>query len=250
MSRRGARLVLATGILFGVVSLVDFWTARRWLLAINFEVYYHAGQAVLDGGAGPGVLAGGDLYTVTPPDHPTYRFLYPPVAVIAFLPFALFSTPWPGFALLTVIQVGAGLGLARILWRIVEGPGLRLERIDRALIAGFVIGSAYAVPSLFYGNVNLLVAVGVAAGIVWIEWERDGLAGASLALASLPKLFPAAIGGWYLQQRTWRAVAASLATAGGLAVASVGLFGIELHRTYLRRGLGSRLDASRYVGSM
>ncbi|MFW5903484.1 MAG: glycosyltransferase family 87 protein, partial [Halolamina sp.] len=253
MSRRDARLVLATGILFGAVALGHFWTARRGMLAINFEVYYHAGRAVLsaDGGTtGQALVSAGDLYAVTPPDHPAYRYLYPPIAVIAFLPFALFKSPWPGFVVLTAVQIGVGLALARLLWRFVAARGVRLDRIDRALIAGFVVGSSFVVPSLFFGNVNLLLAVGVAAAVVWVERDRDAAAGVALALASLPKVFPAAVGAWFLLRRSWRAAAASVATGAGLAVASVVLFGVDLHRTYLQRGLLSRVDPSRYAGGM
>jgi len=253
MNRRGARLVLATGILLGAISLVGLWTARRGMLAINFEVYYHAGQAVLsgDGGAtGQAMLSVSDLYAVTPPDHPAYRFLYPPIAVVPFLPFAPFSSPWPGFAVVTGLQVGAGLVLARMLWRVIEGHGVSLERVDRALIAGFVVGSAYAVPSVFFGNVNLLVALGVAAAVLGIERGREGVAGGALALASLPKIFPAAVGAWFLRRRSWRAAATSVATGLALLVASVALFGVDLHRTYLHRGLLSRVDGARYAGGM
>jgi len=241
MTRRDARLVLATGILFGGVTLAHLWTARRGMLAINFEVYYHAGRAV---------LSGGDLYAVTPPDHPAYRFLYPPVAVVGVLPFALLPSPWPGFAALTAIQIGAGLALARLLWRFVSAHGVRLKRLDRVLIAGYVVGSSYAVPSLFFGNVNPLIALGVAAAVVQVERGRETAAGVALALASLPKVFPAAVGGWFLRRRSWTAAAASVATGAGLAAASLALFGIDLHRTYLRRGLLSRVDPSRYAGGM
>ena len=251
MNRRGARLVLATGILFGAVSLANFWTGRRGMLAINFEVYYHAGQFVLGASdAGRSVLSAGDLYAVTPPDHPAYRFLYPPIAVVAFLPFALFSSPWPGFAVVTALQVGAGLVLARMLWRVIEGNGIHLERVDRALIAGFVVGSAYAVPSVFFGNVNLLVALGVAVAVVGIERGRESRAGVALALVSLPKIFPAAVGAWFLRRRSWRAAATSVGTGLALLVTSVALFGVDLHRTYLRRGLLSRVDGARYAGGM
>ena len=253
MTRRGARLVLATGLLFGAVSLANFWTARRGMLAINFEVYYHAGQTVLsgDGGTtGRAMLSAGDLYAVTPPDHPAYRFLYPPIAVVPFLPFALLSSPWPGFAVVTALQIGAALVLARMLWRVIEGHGIRLEKLDRALIAGFVVGSAYAVPSIFYGNVNLLVALGVGVAVLGIERDREGVAGGALALASLPKIFPAAVGAWFLRRRSWRAAATSVATGLALLVASVGLFGVDLHRTYLRWGLLSRVDGARYAGGM
>ncbi|MFT4891052.1 MAG: hypothetical protein ACI9YT_001974 [Halobacteriales archaeon] len=241
MTRRGARVVLAAGPLFGAVALAHLWSARRGMLAINVEVYYHAGRAV---------LSGGDLYAVTPPDHPAYRFLYPPVAVVGVLPFALLPSTWPGFVVLTAIQIGAGLALARLLWRFVSAHGVGLDRIDRALIAGYVVGSSYAVPSLFFGNVNLLIALGVAAAVVQVERGRETAAGVALALASLPKVFPAAVGGWFLRRRSWTAAAASVATGAGLAVASVALFGIDLHRTYLRRGLLSRVDPSRYAGGM
>jgi hypothetical protein len=94
------------------------------------------------------------------------------------------------------------------------------------------------------------VALGLAVAVVGLERGREGVAGNALALASLPKIFPAAVGAWFLRRRSWTAAAASVATGAGLAVASVALFGVELHRTYLRRGLLSRVDGARYAGGM
>lgn len=268
-SRRGPRLVLAGAVLVGAATLLGTATERPGLLAVNSDVYRVAARAA---------LAGGDLYAVHPAGFPQYRFVYPPVVVLAFLPLAPLSSLG---ALLAVVvpSVVAALALARLVTRRLRALGVPLGRLDAALVALFAVGWGHAVPTLYFGNVNLLLAAGTGAGLVWIDsladraddppagdtsttddppadgdegsadaWrvggvDRRSLAGVALSLPALVKLFPAAAGLWAVRRRAWRVVG----VAGGvglLAVAgSLALFGVGPHTTYLESALGGRLAA-------
>jgi hypothetical protein len=218
---------------------------RSHMLAANFEVYRVAAQAA---------LAGEDFYAVAPDRFPEFYYLYPPISIVPFLPFAGVGL-WTGFAVHTVLEVAIGLALAAVIVRWIE-QYRPLERLDRALIAAFVVGSIHVVPSLIYGQVNLRMALLVGVGLFSLERAagRDGLddvaAGVALAGAALLKVFPAAIGVWLLRSRAWRALASAIATGlGGLAL-GVAAFGPGRTRAFVFDALLPRTDAAAFVGGL
>lgn len=247
--RTGARLVLATGVLLGVAYLVHLATARPHMLGVNFRVYHVAAQTA---------LAGESLYAVTPPGLPAYRYLYPPVTVLAFVPYAPLG--WRvGFAVHTLVTVGVAVATGLLLVRVVESRGVRLARLDRALVVGWVVVGIHAVASLFFGQVNHHLLALLAVGFVAVEhgelpgggWPHgETISGVAFALAALVKLFPALAGVWLLRRRAWRAVAA--ATATGLAGLLVGVlaFGVDAHRAYVREALVPRQEHATFAGGL
>lgn len=236
--------------------LVAMAVDRSHMLAANFEVYRVAAEAA---------VAGEDFYAVAPERFPEFYYLYPPISIVPFLPFA-FVGLWVGFAIHTALEIGVGLALARVIVRWIERHR-SLERIDRALIAGFVVGSIHTVPSLVYGQINLRVALLVGVGLYLLERAVDDeprirgqsrltttrvetLAGVALAGAALLKVFPAAIGLWLLRLRAWRAAAGALVTGvGGLALGAA-VFGLEHTRTFVLEALLPRSDGEAFVGGL
>ncbi|PSQ19166.1 hypothetical protein BRD00_02665 [Halobacteriales archaeon QS_8_69_26] len=237
-----ARIALAFGVVMGL--LISWGLARGGsdLFMLNLEVYYYAAEAVLEGRAG-------DLYAVTPPDHPAYRFVYPPAVVAVFLPYALAPSPAVAFLVHTAGQVAAGLALAWLLVRETERHGVALGRIDRALVAAFVLAAIHTVPSLYFGNVNLALSLAVAAGLAYGA-RRPGVAGVALAVPAAVKVFPAPVGAWWVRDRAWRPALVAAGTGGAVGVASLLAFGPDLHRTYVRSAVLDRLDPSLYEGGM
>ncbi|WP_254766181.1 glycosyltransferase 87 family protein [Salinilacihabitans rarus] len=244
----GARAVLASGVFLGVLMFAYRSVERPHMLAANFAVYRVAAEAA---------LAGADFYAVAPAEFPHFFYLYPPITVVQFLPFA-FVGLWTGFAVHLALEVGAGLALAAVIVRRIERRR-PLATVDRALIAGFVVGSIHTVPSLFYGQVNLRMALLVALGLALLapvdarregRLDRETLAGVALAGAALLKVFPAAIGVWLLRLRAGRAVAGALATGlGGLGLGAL-VFGREATRTYVFDALLPRTDSEAFVGGL
>lgn len=249
--------------------VVALAVARSHMLAANYAVYRVAAEAA---------LAGEDFYAVAPERFPEFTYLYPPISVVAFLPFAFVGLR-TGFAVHTALEVGVALALAWVLVRWIERTR-PLARLDRLLIAGFAVASIHSVPSLVYGQVNLRTALLVALGLWLLERSTDEpddgslavavgsgpsaarvgslstparletLAGVALAGAALLKVFPAAIGIWLVRRRAWRAVAGAIATGfGGLALGAA-VFGLGRTRQYFGHVLLERTDEEAFVGGL
>lgn len=237
----GAWVVLATGILFGVRTFYLMRQGRADWLALNYKVYYHAAEAS---------MAGEPFYDVTPPDWPGYRYLYPPLSILAFYPFALPGSWVPGFVAHTAIAVAAGGGGAVLLGRYVERAGRSLSRLDYGLVAGFLVFSIHSAPSVYYGNVNVQLAALTVAAFVALDCDRELLAGAALALVAFIKVFPALFGVWLLRRQSWRAVGAAISTGVGLLALGIPVFGVEATRTYFDEALFPRNRAEMFAGGL
>jgi hypothetical protein len=230
---RSTRLVFALGILTGLtgVTTTAIVDPRQFMLAS--DVYLAAGDAV---------LGGGDIYEVTPPDHPGYHYIYPPIISCLFGPHALLGTELASFALQTLGNVGAAGGIVVVLQRALARRGVTLTRLDRALLAGFVLASSYSAITVLNGQVTLWLAFAVAVGLDGLDRNRDRLAGSAFAAAALVKVFPATLGLWLLRRRSWGGLAAALVTGfGGLALGALA-FGPDLTVTYLTDVLPGRND--------
>ncbi len=234
----GPRLLLAFGVVAGGVALASLLRRRPAFLALNADVYRVTARAA---------LSGGDLYAVHPPEWPAYRYRYPPVVVAGFLPLAALSRAGALVAV-DAVSVVAALGFARLLVGRLRALGVAATRLDAALVTGFVVASVHVVPTLYYGNVNLLLAATTGTGLLWLDGVEDGdaldrgsLAGVALAVPAVVKLFPAAVGLWAVRRRAWRAVGAAVVTGLVAVGASLALFGVEAHVAYLGRAVGGRL---------
>lgn len=236
----GVRLALGSGALFGVVYLANLLATRPGMLGVNAHVYFLAGAAV---------RSGGDLYGVAAPEFANLPYVYPPIVALAFVPYAGLGS-WPlAFAVHTVGTLAGCLVLARLLVELAERGGRSLPRIDRVLVALFVLGSVHVVPSLYYGNVNPLLVLSLAAGVVWAD-RSASRAGVAFAVPAVVKAFPAVFGLWLLRRRNWRAVGAAVAT-GLLAVAgSLLLFGVRANRRYLTAALLPRRRTEAFAGGL
>lgn len=221
--RRSVRVVLALGIALGVVDLVALPTLLPDQLGLASAVYATAAEAA---------LAGGSIYGVAPPGLAGYTFLYPPVVVLAFLPFGLLG-PIAAFLAVTALSVAAGLAVARLVAADGRRAGVEVARLDRALLAGFCVLSIHAAPTLVNGQLNLLLGALLAVGFVALERDRSRPAGVAFGLAATVKLVPAVVGAYLLRRRAWRAIGA--ATATGVALLALGLlaFGPETTATYV-----------------
>ncbi|WP_336003150.1 glycosyltransferase 87 family protein [Halorientalis halophila] len=240
--RLGPRLVLAVGFLFGLVYLAFVLAVGPWQVGIDFEVYYVAAKAA---------LAGENFYAVAPERVPSFTYVYPPLSILLFFPYAVFGSWVPGFAIHTLGTVLAGLATAWLLVRYVERAGDdRLQWLDRALVAGFVVASIHAMPSLVFGQVNHHVALALTAGFVALDRNRESVAGGAFAAAAFFKVFPAAVGVWLLRRRAWRAIAAAITTGLGLLALGLVAFGPELTAEYLHVALLDRLDHGQFLGGL
>jgi hypothetical protein len=225
-SVRAPRLVLLAGVLAGVANTALFPLRNPEQVALATDVYYYSARAA---------LRGADVYAVNPLGQT--GFVYPPAVVLAFVPHAALGDPLLAYALQWLLNLAALAALAVLVVRAVERAGVALTRFDRVLLSATVFLVGPVGVNLVMGQVNPLLALGLAGGAVLLERDRETAAGAAFGLVALVKLFPALVGVWLLRQRAWRAVAA--ATATGLAGLAVGLlaFGPEASVTYFTETL-------------
>ena len=237
-SRRRTRALLALGIVLGVGTLVALPTLRPEQLGLAARVYTAAAEAA---------VAGEAFYGIAPTGLPGYRFVYPPVVMAAGLPAGLVGDATLTFAALTVLSLAAGLGLAWLVSRELARADVDLGRRDRWLIAGFCCLSSYAAPTLVNGQLNLLLGLGVAAGLVAVERGRPTVGGAVLAIPATVKLFPATVGLYLLRRRRAPAVTAAIGTGVGLALVGLALFGPDASLTYLTSVLPGEVQSGAFA---
>lgn len=238
--RAVTRIVLAWGVLTGLLAAWYLLLVREDAVGIDAEVYYYAARAALDGGA---------IYAATPPDWPAYTYMYPPGTLLAFLPLALADTWWPTYWALLAANLAAATATGLLLARYAERGGASLSGLDRALLVGVLACSATAVPSLVYGQVNHLVLLGLAVGVLAPAWGRERASGAGLGAAASVKAFPAVLGLWLLGRRAWRAVAAAVAVGLGVLAVGVAAFGVDAHADYLATAT-TRADGGTFAGGL
>jgi len=231
--------VLALGIALGVGTLVALPALRPEQLGLAARVYTTAGEAA---------VAGEAFYGATPAGLPGYRFVYPPVVMLAALPAGLLGSAAATFAVITILSLAAGLGIAVVVSRELERAGTDLARRDRWLVAGFCCLSAYAAPTLVNGQLNLVLGLGLAAGLVAADRDQPTVGGAILAVPATVKLFPATVGLYLLRRRRWRAVTAAIATGVGLAVVGLLAFGTDASLTYLTSVIPGEVQSGALAG--
>lgn len=256
----GARFALVVGILTGIsatVSLTGLLPGEdpHPFLGMNFSVYYAAADAA---------VTGGSIYEVTAPGYPGEDFyLYPPVVVVPFVPFLLVPR-LVGFVAFTLLSIAAGVAVALLIVRYLRREGVAVGRVDAVLVVAFVVASTHAVPSVYFGNVNLLLGAASVAGFLALERRRtdagaeglssarrlESLAGLVFGVIALVKAFPALLGLWLLRERSLAATATWAATGAGGLLAGVVLFGRETTVTYFRGVLLPRGDTEAFVGGL
>lgn len=206
---------------------------------LNYRVFHVAAETA---------RAGGDFYAVTPPDaSAAYVYLYPPITVVAYYPFTLLSQT-AGYALLTLLTLVACLDSTRLVVTYLESHGRRLGWVDVGAIAAVFVASSLSFGTIYYGNVNLVLAWLFVLGFVRLADRRERLAGVAFGVAALWKLFPAIVGAWLVRRRAWRAVGAATLTGATGLLAGVLEFGPGRTRQYFLTVVPDRSATEAFVG--
>lgn len=235
-----ARTVLGAGTLFGLAYLAYTLAANPDAFGLNFAVYRETAA---------NLWAGEAIYGRTPVGGTDFTYRYPPILLLWFSAYLLLS-PLLGYLIHVAGTLAVGTVLGYLLCSETERHGVDLARVDRVLTVGFVTVGSYVAPSLAYGNINHHVGLAVAAGLVWLSTGAQTRSGAALAVAALPKVFPAGVGVWLLHRRAWRALAAAVATGVvGLAAGAL-LFGPARSRRYVTAELLPRASTDSFAGGL
>jgi len=143
--------------------------------------------------------------------------VYPPVFIIASIPFALLpvtAASWLWFCLLGVCVLAA-------MWIL----GVRDWRCHVLALTSPVV-----VHGLFYGNLTIVLVLLVA--LAWKFRDRSVLAGLALGAAIAAKLFVWPLVVWLLLTRRFRAAAWAVTTSAALVLGAWALIGFEGFRDY------------------
>lgn len=219
--RAGWRLfqVLTAAALGGAA----WWALVRWPFHVDIEVYRMGGRAWLDGQP---LYADGAMFPTTVGlDLP---FTYPPLAAIAFAPFAWVSLPVATTTItvttLLLLVVATAMLLTRLeVWptsAVAPEPAwLRRGWLAAAIVAPAVLALEPIRSNFSLGQINVVLMALVIADCVprRTPWPRGLLLGLAIAL----KLTPAVFVLYFLVRRDTRAV---LTTAASFLAATLVAF--------------------------
>lgn len=265
--RRWVRAVLAIGTLAGVINAVGLASGQPAQIGIATDVYHHAGSAI---------LAGENPYLGTPADHPGFHYLYPPIVLLAVVPYGLLGEQLLVYGAHTGVNLLTAVALALAVIRTIEEAGVELDPRDRWLLGAYTVGWFPTASSLVMGQVNLQLALGIALATRHLERHRRSLgatntptlrerisrwvprwhvgtgrpqavAGVLFALVALVKLFPALVGFWLLRLREWRSIGAAVLTGIGGIVLGFVIFGPGLTEHYLTVTLQRELSVATFA---
>ncbi|MEF8814835.1 MAG: glycosyltransferase family 87 protein [Halovenus sp.] len=208
-------------------------------MGINSRTYHYAAELA---------RAGEPFYDAVPPGTFDWAvYLYPPVTVLGYYPLSVVD--WStAYAVMILLSVGASVGATILIVDYVEDFGTRLGWLDIVLIFAAFVLSTHAFGTIYYGNINLILAFLITLGFWALARNRDSLAGVALALPALYKVFPAIIGLWLLRTRRWRAVAVAAGTGIASLLAGALLFGFETTVYYFTDVLAGRGSSQQFVG--
>lgn len=154
---------------------------------------------------------------------------YTPAFTILFEPLTLLK-PRAAYWVWQALQMACLLGALFLLIREVRPPG---EAASGLALLGAVLLFPHSHGALYEAQPTFLLLLLVLASWSLRRHERPFWAGLMLALAALLKMYPAAIGGYFLFRRQWRIVLwTSLLFVGGIV-----LFGLSYEREFFRFGV-------------
>ena len=232
------RAVLVVALVVGLAVPAYFLALARVVpFAWDFRAYHLAARAALAGEQFVG------LQTI-----PGVGFVYPPVAVVPYIPLA----PFPlevAYLLASAVHVAAIGAVALLVLRTVEAQRGPLPTADRALVGGFCLLSAPALAVLGQGQADAVLMPVLAVAFVALERGQGRVAGVAVAAATVVKLFPAGLAAWFVVRRAWRALAAQAVATVGALLGGLFLFGPGAYADYLSV-LATRSRLDRFVGTV
>jgi hypothetical protein len=217
----GGRVVMVANVLWGMATVFFMFAASEpWDKFHDFRVaYYTAPRLVFTDAA--------RLYSRNP-----LGFVNLPIVALLFTPLAALET-YQACWVFTVIGAAAA---AAGWWMLVKLAGLTGWR--RWTLAGLFVLSGPLMYSVRHGNASHLL-LPVLVGALWcLRSDRQAGAGVLLAMAAIIKPPLLVLPGYFGFRGRWRLVLAAAALIGLTGVASVLVFGMQLHQVWYARCVG------------
>jgi hypothetical protein len=216
-------LTSISGILYWSGLLVMFYShflspigGQVHILDVDFRMYHNAAKIF---------LSGGDFY-----DHT--GFLYPPLALLTYLPFANLNFNQAYF-LMTLINFFLIIGTIIFLSKILRHYNISLFTSEKILLF-FAIFLFYPVASCFYrGQMSILISFLITIFYYQVLMNKDISAGITLIFATILKVFPLSLMFFGIFLRKIKFVMSSLLTLIVCCIVSFFLFGIPTHIRFI-----------------
>jgi hypothetical protein len=243
-TRRPERLTLLFGLLTGLFGTVLAANEFRQGHEIDYQAYYFAGRAVLEGEPFVG-------WAITEGSFLTEKaYVYTPITAPIFSVYGAFPDWRIGYVLNVVLLVAVFYLIGRLCLGYIERFGGTVGRVDRVLVIGFCLFSGHSILGIYRGNVDPLMLLMLAVGLRAIE-DGEGWKGGTLwATAAHFKLFPAFLGIWLLYRRAWKAIAAAMVTGLGLLGLGAAVFGVDAHVEFVEFILNERSRDGYFLGGL
>ncbi|MFC7071626.1 glycosyltransferase family 87 protein [Halovenus rubra] len=243
-TRRAERMTLLYGLFTGLLGVVLAANEFREGTEIDYQAYYFAGKAVVQGEPFVGwAITDGAFITEK-------AYVYTPITAPIFSVYGMFPDWRIGYVLNVILLISVFYMIGRLLISFVERHGGSLSRVDRILIMGFCLFSGHSVLGVYRGNVDPIMLLMLSVGLLAIERGEGWKGGTLWATAAHFKLFPAFLGVWLLYRRAYRAIAAAMVTGIGLIVLGTAVFGIDAHIEFVDFIVNERSRKGAFQGGL
>ncbi|MBD2018583.1 DUF2029 domain-containing protein, partial [Leptolyngbya sp. FACHB-36] len=178
------------------------------------KAYYPAAKAAL--------LNPAELYARSDDD---LTFVNLPIVALLFAPFAALDVSTAA-ALMTAVGAIATISACYLCIRYTNVTGWQ-----KVLLVGLFVANGPLFYNLRIGNTSQYTLL-LLLGALWLQPKRSVLAGCLLAIAGIIKVPLLLFGAYYVLRGRWRVVAGFVGTLGAIGLASLLVFGPDLHVTW------------------
>jgi hypothetical protein len=217
MSRQ---VLLVAALLAASLVCFAFWQITDPPFVDFYKAYYQGGAAILSG----------EIERFRPLLREA-QFVNPPIAALPFAPLAYWGDNEAAliFTFLgALVAVAAWWALARLL---------DMSWTQSLILLALFLVNGPLIYSIRIGNSTHFILLLAVLAMLALKAHRPALSGAVFALTAVFKPLMLLVGVYFLLARNWRAVAGGVAALVVVALASVAIFGVDLHREWIEHAI-------------
>lgn len=193
-------------------------------MANDFSIYYYAAKAFLNTG---------NLFSLYKPQITQGgSYLYPPLAIIFLIPFTYFEFNL-AFILFSLLNLLSLFIISIFIIKILYHYGITTNSWEAVLLP-FVILAFFPVEQSFTsGQINIIILLLLTIFYFFFIKNKNFYANLFLLLATILKIFPIILVGFYIFKRKWNFIATFLAMLFISCLVSILIFDIPSNRHFI-----------------